>query len=71
MSHQQLSEQIASHIAAKKGLYPDSFADLVTYNEGDDPRFVSVAVQTKYIMQHGKAMTNTQVKKLRQQLGLS
>lgn len=67
---QQRSEQIASHIVAKAGLYPASFSDLVKVEEGDDPRYKSVAIQTQYIMQHGKAMSRTQITKLRKQLGL-
>jgi len=71
MSNQQVSEQIASHIVAKAGLYPASFSDLVKVEEGDDPRYKSIAIQTQYIMQNGKAMSRAQVKKLRKQLGLS
>ena len=65
------AHQAASHIAAKAGLYPASFSDLVKVEEGDDPRYKSIAIQTQYIMQNGKAMSRAQVKKLRKQLGLS
>ena len=58
------------NIVAKAGLYPASFSDLVKVEEGQDPRYKSVAIQTQYIMQHGKAMSSTQVTKLRKQLGL-
>ena len=66
-------EQKAAHIAAKNNLYPATFDKLVqqTLETTTDPRYKSVAIQTQYIMQHGKAMTRTQIKKLKQKLGIA
>jgi len=67
----QKAQQVASHKAAKSGMYPPEFTDLVrAVRSTDSPAMQSCLLQTQFIAQNGYAMSNTQVKKLRQSLGL-
>ena len=65
------AHQAASHIAAKNNMYPTSLASMLpAMLKSEDPRIVCVAMQHQYILQHNKAMSRTQLKKLRQKLNI-
>ena len=64
------NQKQASHIAAKLGMYPPNFTDLLTaVRSTDSPAMQNVLLQTQFIAQNGFAMSTAQRKKLQLSLG--
>jgi len=68
------NQKQASHIAAKLGMYPPNFTDLVSsaLSKSDhSPAMQNVLLQTQFIAQNGFAMSTAQRKKLQLSLGFT